>query len=164
MLLCVPTQPMYQHNTFSKWRLLSFLSDAFYTKTMATPVAVNFCSLISVQLSKEALSRPPSQEPYVELMCQQPWKENGLREVHNGSIIPINWTLLNRGFIFQSKKCQSQESSCGCPGSPGETCVVCLVPAQRKGGASEPRGPVRQSGADKLPVAPRHFLSPCPPW
>lgn len=27
-----------------------FLSEAFYTKTMATPVAVNFCSWISVQL------------------------------------------------------------------------------------------------------------------
>lgn len=41
---------IYHYNPFSKWRLLPFLSGAFYTKTMATPVAVNFCSLISVQL------------------------------------------------------------------------------------------------------------------
>lgn len=50
MLPYMLTQRLYQHNTFSKWRLLPFLSDAFYTKTMATPVALNFCSLISVQL------------------------------------------------------------------------------------------------------------------
>lgn len=37
-------------------------------------------------------------------------------EVHNGSLIPINRTLLNCRFIFQSKKCQAQDSSCGCPG------------------------------------------------
>ena len=75
----------------------------------------------------------PSQEPYVELMCQQPWKEKSLGEVHNGSIIPINWTLLNRDFLSQSKKRQFQESSCGCPGNPGggegwwvENSAICL--------------------------------------
>lgn len=72
--------------------------------------------------------------------------------MHNGPIIPINWTLLNCLFIFQSKKCQSQDESCGCPGSPGETCVACLV--QPKGGDSEFRHLVSQSGAQKLSVVP----------
>ena len=91
----------------------------------------------------------------MELMCQQPWKEKSLGEVHNGSIIPINWTLLNRGCLSQSKKRQFQESSCGCPGNPGggerwgvENSAVCL------GGWCPRALPSSQSGAQKLPVAP----------
>lgn len=77
----------------------------------------------------------------MELMCQQPWKENGLGEVHNGSIIPIDWTLLNGRFIFQrDANLKSQAvSSLETQGEP--------LPFAWLGGASEPRDLVRQSGA-----------------
>lgn len=63
---------------------------------------------------------------------------------------------MNRGFIFQSKSCQSPESSWGCPENPGETCALTGW-TQHKGGASAPHSLHRQRGAQKLPVAPQHL-------
>lgn len=44
--------------------------------------------------------------------------------------------------------------------SSGESCAFCLLQAQPKGGASEPRNLVWESAAQKLPGAPRHFPPP----
>lgn len=80
-------------------------------------------------------------------MCQQPWKENRPREVHNGSVIPINWTLLNRRFYFPVKEMPISRVKLWLPWEPRGN--LCRLP-----GWVVPLGPMnQQSGAQKLPVA-----------
>lgn len=74
--------------------------------------------------------------------------------MHNGSIIPINRTLLNCRFIFQPEKCQAQDSSCGCP----ERILGCVAASRTAPGwylCAPLPSPETACGTPTLSLAPR---------
>lgn len=95
-------------------------------------------------------------------MCQQPWKEKSLGEVHNGSIIPINWTLLNRGFLSQ-RNASFKSQAVAVLGTLGEVRGGGwkTLPFAWVGGAPEPCHLVNLEPRNCL-WHPQHFLSPSP--